>query len=269
MLRSILFVTLDSCRYDAFVEARAPNLKSLSPLHRAQAPSHFTYGSHAAFFMGFTPGDASRREPYVNPKYGKIFRMEGGGHQGAAPPLVTLSGRNIVDGLKKLGYGTIGTGAVNWFNPARPTGRVLSSDFDDFAFAGGGPNLKQQLGWIDSMLGQFRAGTPAFVFLNLAETHVPYYHDGAPWDPTYNPSLAFGENNDADEARRRQIACIEWCDKMLEPLLARFADDTIIVCADHGDCWGEDGLWEHGVSHEKTLEVPLLFRLAPNAFEQS
>ena len=40
---------------------------------------------------------------------------------------------------------------------------------------------------------------------------------------------------------------------------------AVIVCADHGDCWGEDGLWEHGVSHEKTLEVPLLFRLAPNA----
>src|SRR6266853_641530 len=79
MPRSILFITLDSCRYDAFVEARAPNLKSLSPLHRAQSPSHFTFGAHAAFFMGFTPGDASRLEPYVNPKYGKIFRMEGCG----------------------------------------------------------------------------------------------------------------------------------------------------------------------------------------------
>ena len=100
MSSSILFITLDSCRYDAFVEAQAPNLKSLAPLHRAQSPSHFTYGSHAAFFMGFTPGDASRREPYLNPKYGKIFRMEGGGHPGAAPPLVELAGHNIIDGLK-------------------------------------------------------------------------------------------------------------------------------------------------------------------------
>src|SRR5437667_273104 len=86
MSPSILFVTLDSCRYDAFVEAHAPNLKSLGALHRAQSPSHFTYGAHAAFFMGFTPGDANRKEPYVNPKYGKIFRMRGGGHPGAAPP---------------------------------------------------------------------------------------------------------------------------------------------------------------------------------------
>jgi hypothetical protein len=262
MARSILFVTLDSCRYDAFVDARAPNLKSLAPLCRAQAPSHFTYGSHAAFFMGFTPGDASRREPYVNPKYGKIFRMEGGGHPGAAPPHITLSGHNIISGLRNNGFRTIGTGAVNWFNPERPTGRVLSADFESFAFAGG-PKLKAQIEWIDKTLAEGAAETPAFVFLNIAETHVPYYYDGAPWDPSYNPCIAFGERNDALECRQRQIACIEWCDAVLEPLLARFANDSVIVCADHGDCWGEDGLWEHGVSHEKTLEVPLLIRLAP------
>ena len=33
------------------------------------------------------------------------------------------------------------------------------------------------------------------------------------------------------------------------------------VCADHGDCWGEDGLWEHGISHPATLTVPLLLRV--------
>ena len=261
---SILFITLDSCRYDAFVQARAPNLKSIAPLHRAQAPSHFTFGSHAAFFMGFTPGDASRKEPYVNPKYGKIFRMQGGGHPGAAPPYLTLDGRNIIDGLKLSGYRTLGTGAVNWFNPERPTGRILSADFDSFAYSAG-PTLKAQIEWIDSKLAQVESGRPVFVFLNLAETHVPYFHSGAPWDPGYNPATAFGENNDATECRARQVACVEWCDQVLEPLLARFANESVIVCADHGDCWGEDGLWEHGVSHEKTLEVPLLFRLVATA----
>ena len=45
------------------------------------------------------------------------------------------------------------------------------------------------------------------------------------------------------------------------PLLAAFAGAAIVVCSDHGDCWGEDGLWEHGIHHARTLEVPLLFRL--------
>src|SRR5438093_13027024 len=98
---SILFIILDSCRYDAFVEARAPNLKALGPLYRAQAPSHFTYGSHAAFFMGFTPGDATRLEPYVNPKFGKIFRMEGGGHGGLVPLYSLLCVRNIHEIAKR------------------------------------------------------------------------------------------------------------------------------------------------------------------------
>ena len=51
---SVLFLTLDSCRFDSFRDANIPELKSLAPLHKAQAPSYFTYGSHAAFWMGFT-----------------------------------------------------------------------------------------------------------------------------------------------------------------------------------------------------------------------
>ena len=259
---SILFITLDSCRYDAFVEASARNLKAVGPLIRAMAPSYFTYASHAAFFMGFTPGDAQRQEPFVNPKFGKIFRMEGGGDEGPAPPYMTLRGRNIIDGLKNVGYRTIGTGAVGWFDPQRPTGRVLSVDFDAFAFAGG-PALKKQLLWIDATLAKLRPEAPAFVFLNLAETHLPYWHEGASWQPSDRTCLPFAADNDAAESRRRQVACIEFCDAELAGLLERFANGTIIVCSDHGDCWGEDGLWAHGISHQKTLEVPLLLRFAP------
>ena len=50
-------------------------------------------------------------------------------------------------------------------------------------------------------------------------------------------------------------------DQALRPLLARFSDATTVLCGDHGDCWGEDGLWEHGISHPMTLAVPLLLRL--------
>jgi glucan phosphoethanolaminetransferase (alkaline phosphatase superfamily) len=49
-------------------------------------------------------------------------------------------------------------------------------------------------------------------------------------------------------------------DARLAPLLQGFRDGTTLVCADHGECWGEDGLWEHGISHPATLTVPLLLR---------
>jgi hypothetical protein len=260
--RDVLFVTLDSCRYDTFAAASAPNLRAIGPLHRAYSPSHFTYGAHAAFFMGFTPGDPSRREPYVNPKYAKIFRMGGGGHAGAAPAYADLAGRSIVDGFARLGYATIGSGAVGWFDPSSDTGRVLGADFARFHYGGGGAALRAQREWLLAEVAAARAaGRAVFAFANFAETHVPYTHAGAPWSAEWNPCQPFGERNDAVEARRRQLACVEWIDRETAPLLDAFADAAIVVCSDHGDCWGEDGLWEHGIHHPKTLEVPLIFRL--------
>lgn len=256
---SVLFVTLDSCRYDTFVAAHMPHIKAIGPIHRAMAPGNFTYSSHAAMFMGFTPGVASRAESFVNPKFGKILRMSQGGLASRGRDHWVLEGRNVVDGFKRRGYRAIGTGAVGWFNPATETGQNLMRDFDAFYFPGDTYSVGRQLDWLQERLQETLQ--PSFVFLNVGETHVPYYYAGAPWDRELNPCVPFASDNDADECRRRQQACLEYLDQALAPLLAAFAESTVIVCADHGDCWGEDGLWEHGIHHEKVLEVPLVFRL--------
>jgi hypothetical protein len=260
MKASVLFVTLDSCRYDTFAAAKAPHMKAIGPLERAMAPSHFTFGSHSAMFMGFTPGVAAKRERYVNPKYAKLFKLDNAGHAGFAKPFFDLTGANIIEGFKRAGYATIGTGALGWFDPGTETGRVLSSSFERFYYPGNLHSLAKQVTWAEKELAA-AVKKPAFVFINLGETHVPYYYDGAPWDRRRNPCVPFGTDNDAAECRRRQIACIEFVDAQLAPLLQRFGDQVVMVTSDHGDCWGEDGLWEHGISHEKTLEVPLLLRL--------
>jgi hypothetical protein len=258
----VLFLSLDSCRYDSFVAARTPHLDRVGPLHRAHAPSHFTYGSHAAFWMGFTPGVAGSREPWLNPKAGKLFRMAYAGAGGDDGEGFRLEGANLVEGFRRLGYRTLGSGAVGWFDPATETGAVLGAPFDAFHFAGDTWSLGSQLAWIDRQLAATRAGQPVFLFLNVGETHVPYWHEGAPWPRWPSPCVPFGgEHCSAEESRRRQMACLEWVDSRLAPLLERFLDGTILVCADHGDCWGEDGLWEHGISHPATLTVPLLLRV--------
>ena len=259
---SILFITLDSCRYDTFAAADIPLLKSVGPLHRVQAPANFTFASHMAMFVGFTPGDPRSSQPLVNPKVGKFFRLSGGG-AGAGADWLTLTGANVMEGLKKEGYTTIGAGSVRWFNDSTPTGRVLTQGFDHYRYMGDTSSLRQQVRWVTNKLAD--CGDRAFVFLNVGETHVPYYHEGALWDRQYNPCQPVrpGEKhgNDAAECRRRQRLCLEYVDRQLEPLLERFASANIIVCGDHGDCWGEDDCWEHGISHPKTLEVPLVFRV--------
>ena len=263
---SVLLLSLDSCRYDTFLEAHQaggiPHLSAIAPLHRAMAPSYFTYGSHAAFWMGFTPGVVGTAEPLLNPKAGKLFRMAFAPQAGSHDQGFLLQGGNIVEGFRRLGYPTIGTGAVDWFNTATETGSVLAAPFEHFLFAGNTWSLEAQLTWIDERLAATPADQPVFLFLNVGETHVPYWHDGASWERFPSPCVPFGGAScSAFESRRRQRACLEWVDQQLEPLLTRFAHATILACADHGDCWGEDGLWEHGISHPATLTVPLLIRV--------
>lgn len=258
--RSILFITLDSCRYDTFEAAHAPNLKAVGKLHKAMAPGNFTYSSHAAMFVGFTPGIAERAEPFVNPKFTKIFKIAGAGFPGKGGEFKLLAGRSIIAGLKREGYRAIGSGAVGWFDPATEAGEHLTRDFDAFYYPGDAHSLARQLEWLALRLTP--SESPVFAFLNIGETHVPYYFDGAPWPPDTNPCIPFAADNDAAECRRRQLACLEFIDARLAPLLEAFSVGSVFVCADHGDCWGEDGLWEHGIHHEKVLEVPLLFRLA-------
>ena len=255
---SVLFVTLDSCRYDTFAAADAPALKAVGPLHKAQAPSYYTYGSHAAMFVGFTPGLAHLRQPVLNPKFGKLFKLVGGGHPGKGTEGYALRGRNIVEGFAREGFRTFGTGSVGWFDPATPTGRHLTEPFGAFFYPGDTWSLDRQLAWLEPRL---RHPGNVFCFLNVGETHVPYWHAGAPWDRADNPCEPFQSADRAEECRARQRACLEFVDGRLAPLLAAFSDSTILLCGDHGDCWGEDGLWEHGISHPATLTVPLLARV--------
>jgi arylsulfatase A-like enzyme len=257
---SVLFVTLDSCRYDSFASAKLPAMRKVGPLHKAQAPSYFTFGSHASMFAGFTPGVASVEVPLINPKFGKIFKLVGAGFPGKGGEGFILEGRNIIDGFKRLGYFILGSGAVGWFDPSTPASRLLISGFDEFFFPGNSWSLARQLAWIDQQMAR-HARSPIFLFLNIGEPHVPYYYEGAPWTPEDNPCVPFQTIDRSAECRFRQRACLEFVDAGLGPLLARFADATIILCSDHGDCWGEDGLWEHGISHSMTLTVPLLIRL--------
>jgi hypothetical protein len=256
--RSVLLVTLDSCRFDTFADADAPNMKSISPLYCARAPANFTFGSHASIFAGFTPGVPTLTEPYVNPKWARIFKVGEQAFPGKSSAWFSLSGRSIIDGFRRQGYRTVGAASMSWLDPANEIGQLLTQDFDEFFFASR-TGLAPQLAWaLPHIAG---AQVPVFAFLNIGETHVPYWHEGAAWDFARNPCQPFADDNDAADCRMRQRACVEFVDRLLSPLLDMFAGATTVVCADHGDCWGEDGLWGHGFTHEKVMEVPLLFRL--------
>ena len=66
-----------------------------------------------------------------------------------------------------------------------------------------------------------------------------------------------------NEAFDHQRMAAEFLDGRLPGLFSSIPVNTLVVlCGDHGECFGEDGYWGHGVNHPKVLEVPLaIFRL--------
>ena len=122
-------------------------------------------------FAGFTPGLARLEQPILNPKFGKLFKLVGAGFPGKGTEFYELHGRTIIEGSMRLGFRTIGTGAVGWFNPDVPTGRHLSEDFQRYFYPGNSFSLDRQLDFIENELST--AGGDVFVFLNVGRLMFP------------------------------------------------------------------------------------------------
>ena len=68
------------------------------------------------------------------------------------------------------------------------------------------------------------------------------------------------------EAFARQVRSASYLDartgELIDVFVRRGRPTTVVVCADHGECFGEDGLSGHGFYHPSVMTVPLLvFRL--------
>ncbi len=262
---SFLFITLDSCRYDTFERANCPNLKSIGPLIKADAPATFTLPSHAAMFVGITPRVAQSTKPLLNPTVGRIFRLQNRIAPGKPDDYIQLEGKNIIEGFNRLGYVTIGAAAMRWFDPQVPTCFMLTSEFKRFRYTG--TDIEAQVRFLMQTIGAF-LNQKLFVFLNVGETHTPYRYRNAPW-PNNNPCVSnrLEHNNDAKQCAERQQWCLEFVDQQLGPLIKAFQKSgaSILACADHGDCHGEDGLWGHCLYHDAVMTVPMVMKLAPRA----
>jgi hypothetical protein len=136
---------------------------------------------------------------------------------------------------------------------------------------------------IDEMT--FAGGSPYFYFFNLGETHYPYMLTDAdlprvsgvhgvarglglaadPDDAAAHARALFGDPSTLDWLRRQQVRCVEYVDGLLPRLFAKCPPGThVIITADHGELFGEDGYFGHGpVMHPKVFEVPFVEGKAP------
>ena len=258
--RNQVLITIDSLRWDTFERADAPFLKSFN-FHRCWSHGTFTFAAHQAFFSGRMPCSFDGEEYFDTCAHyhrRKIVRQQIwrlANPESPKPGMIVVQGRNLKDGLRQKGYVTIGTGAMNWFDPSKEASEPMRSDFDHFRFfpnreVGDGRNIDLQIEWALEQVKQARHDKrPYFLFINVGETHQPYTCKGH--------SLR-GDWGDVAGCAAAQRASLEYVDAKLAGLLAQLENYFAVICGDHGDCWGEDGLWGHGFYHPKVLEVPMV-----------
>jgi hypothetical protein len=276
-----LLVTWDSCRYDAYLEAHTPVLDSFGPARRAWAMATYTLPAHVAMFYGFLP-HVFAPEPLYNRYCQQLWRIC---HRHVhVRPLVTFpeGEGNIVCGFRTRGYFTVGVAAMDWFRDAAE----LRLGFEQFYVTG--IAARQQNGILIRLIERHGAQRPCFAFVNYGETHSPFRYEGMPdespdVDARYSLARLFNQAGllekdwKFDEAAyRRQVACASYLDartgELIDFFRVRGRPTTVVVCSDHGECFGENGLYGHAFYHERVMEVPLLiFRLnaPPHAASQS
>src|SRR5436189_5884094 len=128
----ILFITLDTLRYDAAQEAwREGRLKTLAPYlgrqgwEQRHTPGNFTYAAHHAFFAGFLPTPPG---PGPHPR---LFAAEFAGSLSTSENTFVFQEATLPEALAARNYRTICIGGTGFFNQQNALARVLPGLFSE------------------------------------------------------------------------------------------------------------------------------------------
>ena len=274
---NLIVVTLDSCRWDTFVEAQPKTLMKLGAVEKRWTYASWTAPSHYNLLTGLlphtTPPHVYASEYYKEDFFNYNKRLGAKGIEfGKMVPGLWFPGllRNV------LGYSTHARVSLPVLNPKTGVNR----DFDSF-------QLMEKHNDMRSMLPtmKFEDGRPSFYLLNVGETHYPYAkpdEDSSMWPRISGVNGVFKKleaqvdehghlikDEDApqffdqdklDQLKARQVDTVRYLDGVFAELFDLVPKNTyVIVTADHGELFGEAGYFGHGpIMHDKCFEVPYL-----------
>ncbi|MFE5736661.1 STM4013/SEN3800 family hydrolase [Streptomyces celluloflavus] len=253
---NVLFITFDSLRYDtaraALHSGRTPNLERILPdgvWEERRTHATFTYPAHQAFFAGFLPVPSGPRRP------ARLLACHAIRGTTIHERTYVFDAPDIITGFAGLGYRTACIGGVGFFSNRTKLGRVLPSLFTESHWAPqtGADDPESPQHQVDRALDVLaeHPGRRLMLFINIAATHVPHRY--------YLP----GETQDSWES---QCAALAYTDTHLGRLLDELpacGPWLVIMCADHGDAFGEDGYTGHGIAHPSVWTVPYAETIIP------
>ncbi|MGW1374543.1 STM4013/SEN3800 family hydrolase [Streptomyces sp. NPDC002446] len=245
---SILFVTLDSLRYDvartALDDGLTPRLADLLPeggWERRHTPGSFTLPAHMAFFSGFLPKLPQPKQPP------RLWECRPPTFKTVPRETFVFEASNLLMGLAGHGYRSVCVGGVTYFSRETPLGSVLPDMFDEDHWRPefGSPEPDSARHQVDQALeiAEKYDDRPLYLFVNLSATHVPHGH-------------YLGDSLDTLASQRAALA---YADDHLGRLISVLTTKRrwlVIICADHGDGFGEDGFHGRGIAHPVVMNVP-------------
>jgi len=272
MADHLIFIIMDSCRFDSFVQARTPNFDRLGSAECRWSYASWTAPSHYAFLMGLMP-HTSPQHVFASEVYKKEFvnwvdRL-GISDLSFKTFLPEISLPKVLSGLGYRCVAKVSMPVLNNFT-------LLAKYFDDYKLM---QNHNDFAGMIREIT--FEGDRPQFYFLNLGETHYPYMLSGENLPHIHgvhgvfknlaekDSGAAKSEHDDhsifLDEdlmlsLHQQQVRCVEYIDGLMDELYRKCPANThLIVTADHGELFGEQGYFGHGpIMHEKVFQVPFL-----------
>jgi hypothetical protein len=279
MPRNLVFVVLDSLRYDSWLAAQPRTLAELGPVERRWSYASWTAPSHYNLLMGLLP-HTSPPQVYASEYYKEDFRryserlgVEGMEFKTMLPSIFLPTYlRNELD------YRTHAMVSMPVLNRHTPVNR----DFDSYELM---PTHNDMAAMLPKLT--FDEDRPTFYLLNVGETHYPYAlpdEDPERWprisgvhgvfkrldersedQPHPAEPREFFDRERLKELRDRQVRAVEYLDGVMSRLFDLLPDDTwVVVTSDHGELFGEDHYFGHGpIAHEKVLEVPFVEGMVP------
>jgi len=278
---NIIFITLDSCRWDTFQKAKTPFLDSIGKAKKAITYGTFTNPAHAAFFGGFLPNVFEEKEEFYSFPLGQIWKLNVSTKK-KQNAKINMTGNTILDAYEKKNYFVLGVGGVKAFHKSG----VLRKFFKHFIYFGVNKkadafderkNNQFALNHNKIITNRLKHHNKFFLFLNCMETHYPYdFGDGLPkeildYKKELESIVNLRENNVTipekifTQLKRMQISSLEAADTRIERLfsaLPKHRDLLVIICGDHGENIGETYQGKKRLGHliptNQIFEVPLI-----------
>ena len=254
----------------------------------ALSHSDYTLPSHVAMFEGRLP---SVEEKPLLPLYTdglrQLWRVSPQGFfetKSKSEVALSLVGDNIIEGYSRLGYFTLGVASLNYF----VKGRLMNGFFDDFLdyydISEGLIEPRSLEGFplvhIDEIVSKIKNREKWFLFVNTKETHYPY-DVGEGYSKELVPLMEkmkrhLNLRHDSEELtieesrvlHKMQVSALEKADERLGELVFALPKNRpilVVVCADHGDSFGEKfyGVPRCGHIHPspEVMQVPLMIGL--------